>query len=82
MLHMTVSIQRCECQSGAQVLANDGSGVVPVTERLKNDVMATVAMYGGSLALRCLGLAFRHMPANQATVRALVPSHHTMLCQT
>ena len=51
------------------MLANDGSGTVALTERLKTDVMATVSMYGGSLALRCLALAFRHMPASQSSVR-------------
>lgn len=56
-------LQRC-----TQALANDGSGSVAMTERMRNDVMATVSMYGGSLALRCLALAFRHLPANTATV--------------
>ena len=56
-----------------KVLANDGSGAVPMGERHMKDVLATVAVYGGSSSgLRCLALAFRQMPANHATVRACV----------
>ena len=58
-------------QSLAQVLANDGSGQAALTERLKQEVLASVTAYGGAQALRCLALARKSMPAGSSRVRGV-----------
>ncbi|KAK9807547.1 hypothetical protein WJX72_002231 [[Myrmecia] bisecta] len=54
-------IARC-----TQVLTNDGSGVVTMTEAMRVAVLAQLEHYGGDLALRCLALAMRTLPSAQA----------------
>ena len=57
-----------DMHSAVQALSNDGSGVTALTERLRSEILSKVTGFGESLALRCLALAYKAMPAGSSQV--------------
>lgn len=51
-----------------QVMSNDGSGELRMSEGVQERVMAAVSAFGSQQALRCLALAYKNHSANSSKV--------------